>query len=130
MHRCRQAITLVELLVSISIIGILMGLLIPAVNSARESARNTQCKNNLRQLGLAMTNHFSARQVAPGYIDDYGTWTPGAGDPSDPSNTFARRHAKIASWAVSLFPYLDQQALHERWTEDRYPVLTNNNPVW
>jgi prepilin-type N-terminal cleavage/methylation domain-containing protein/prepilin-type processing-associated H-X9-DG protein len=59
--KCKHGFTLVELLVVIAIIGVLVGLLFPAIQRARESARSTQCKSNLRQIGLAMTRYLDQR---------------------------------------------------------------------
>ncbi len=64
-HRRSRAFTLVELLVVIAIIGILVLLLLPAVNAAREAARNTQCKNNIRQLALAVVSYEGAHRRFP-----------------------------------------------------------------
>lgn len=71
----RYGFTLIELLVAISIVGILMGLLIPAVNGARESARRTKCANHLRNLSLAAAQYEIGHRQYPGYLQNFGEWT-------------------------------------------------------
>ena len=97
----RKAFTLVELLVVIAIIGTLVGLLLPAVQAAREAARNNTCKNNLRQLSLALSTRETSLKNYPGYINKLGI----AG-----SDKMVR-----ASWVVSTFPYVEQVQLFEQW---------------
>ena len=98
----RSAFTLVELLVVIAIIGMLVGLLLPAVQQAREAARQMQCNNHLRQIGLACLNYESQHQTLPSAGWRY-SW---AGDPD-------RGFGKIqpGGWTFSILPYLEQNAL-------------------
>lgn len=98
----RHAFTLVELLVVIAIIGILVALLLPAVQAAREAARRTDCKSRLRQQGLAVAM----------YHDTKGHYPPGrAGSPRFPEGT--EQHA--VSWAFYLLPFVEEQALSDAW---------------
>ncbi|TWT78812.1 hypothetical protein CA13_02090 [Planctomycetes bacterium CA13] len=101
---CRRAFTLVELLVVIAIIGVLVGLLLPAVQSAREAARSMQCGNNLKQIGLAIHNYASAYNES--FPNNGYSW-PG-GYPSDYSP-----HAKI-------LPFLEQAQLQDLIDFDIY----------
>ena len=119
--RTRSAFTLVELLVVITIIGILAGLLLPAVNAAREAARRAQCSNNMRNLALAAIQHENQKNEFPGWAQNFGRFN-GAVDPADPGSTVVP-HAKTGTWAVALLPFLDAQPIFERWSEDRYPVV-------
>jgi len=92
-----RGFTLVELLVVIAIIGVLVGLLLPAVQAAREAARRAQCMNNVRQIGLALTNYESATQRFPsGWVDWRQTTKPG--------------------WSVSaaVLPYMEQSNVTNR----------------
>lgn len=99
-----RAFTLVELLVVVAIIGILISLLMPAVQSARESARRTQCMNNLKQLALAGQSHLTAQGVFPS-----GGW--GYRWVGDPDRGFGRNQP--GGWLYALLPYLDQQNLFD-----------------
>ena len=101
--RRRAAFTLIELLVVIAIIGVLIGLLLPAVQKVRESANRAQCQNNLRQMALACHNYHSTQQALPPgylatapYIDGATDTTPGWG------------------WAAFILPYIEQDNLYRQ----------------
>jgi len=99
--RAATGFTLVELLVVIAIIAVLIGLLLPAVQSAREAARRSTCTSNMRQLGLAVLNHENAKQVFPPEGVGYGWCTSASGGPGD-------RQILNMSGLVPLLPYLEQ----------------------
>ena len=92
-RRNRRGFTLVELLVVIGIIGILVGMIFPAVQAVRESARRTECKNNLRQIGVAIHNHESSKNEIP------------AARPAD----------RFLTWYIVLMPYIESNNAFERF---------------
>ncbi len=101
----RLGFTLVELLVVIAIIGILIALLLPAVQAAREAARRSQCTNNLKQLALAVHNYNDSHKVFPARMA--GT---GCGWGTSGANT---NRGRLAGW-IALFPYIEQTALFDQ----------------
>jgi prepilin-type processing-associated H-X9-DG protein/prepilin-type N-terminal cleavage/methylation domain-containing protein len=102
--------TLVELLVVIAIIGILIALLLPAVQAAREAARRTQCNNNLKQIGVGIHNYLNATRHLPPKCIQRSIQDPNTGGPG-PDNipyTPAALH-----WSYLILPYVEQDALYE-----------------
>jgi prepilin-type N-terminal cleavage/methylation domain-containing protein/prepilin-type processing-associated H-X9-DG protein len=97
MKRHSSAFTLVELLVVIAIIGILVSLLLPAVQAARESARRTQCVNNLKQIAIGLHNYESAFKTLP-YGNNYGTGSVRTAAPS---------------WTTMILPQIEQQNVYQ-----------------
>ena len=104
----RGAFTLVELLVVIAIIGVLVALLLPAIQAAREAARRTQCTNNLKNLGLGLLNYHDARKVFPAPATVY-----------DPNVEPLYGTRVFGSWIIDILPYIEQAPLHSTFKIDR-----------
>jgi prepilin-type N-terminal cleavage/methylation domain-containing protein/prepilin-type processing-associated H-X9-DG protein len=105
MRNRRKGFTLIELLVVIAIISVLVSLLLPAVQQAREAARRSQCRNNLKQMGIALHNyHDACRVFPPGYVDLNG----------NPNSTPDNDLGSGWGWATFLLPYMDQGPLYNQ----------------
>jgi len=100
-----KGFTLVELLVVIAIIGILVALLLPAIQAAREAARRAECSSNMKQIGIALHN----------YHDTYGVFPAGNITQGNCCGTLSR-----VNWAISLLPYMEQMALYEQYDMNLY----------
>jgi prepilin-type N-terminal cleavage/methylation domain-containing protein len=111
----RAAFTLVELLVVIAIIGILVALLLPAIQAAREAARRTECSNHLKQISLAMHN----------YHDVYNVLPPGSVHTAANTNPAS----SLTNWAIAILPYLEQSTLYQEYDQNRHNSHGVNLPV-
>lgn len=112
--RRQRGFTLIELLVVIAIIGVLVALLLPAVQQAREAARNSQCKNNLHEIGVALHNYHELHlQFPPGYIDQDGI----ANNNSGPN----------WAWSAMLLPVLDENPKYEALKVGERTLVANSD---
>ena len=100
MRHHRRGFTLIELLVVIAIIGVLIGLLLPAVQKVRESANRLACQNNLKQIGLAVHGYHGTQQKFP---------------PGSRNDRAAPLTAPRTTYLIELYPYLDQEPTYRRW---------------
>ena len=119
------AFTLVELLVVISMIGILIGMLLPAIQMARESARRAQCGNNLKQQGLAFHLFHEVHKRFPPAYESH----PQPGDPYGPPDPVTRDSAPGWAWGMLISPFLEEQSLLDQfqrklpcWHEENAPA--------
>lgn len=110
--KTRTGFTLVELLVVIAIIGILVGLLLPAVQQIREAARRTQCLNNLKQLGLALHSYEAAFKGFP-----EARWSPNGNSNHPIPPTVGAGNSSWKSWSVSILPFVEQQAVSDSFDQ-------------
>ena len=118
-----RGFTLVELLVVIAIIGILVALLLPAIQAAREAARRSQCSNNLRQIALGIVNYETANQEYPPGCEVYQNPTTGSPKYSPaPYNAFIDM---TRTWSIAILPYLESQQLEQSF-DTSLPI---SNPV-
>ncbi|QDV20510.1 hypothetical protein Pan153_51850 [Gimesia panareensis] len=114
-YRVRRGYTIIELLVVTAVISLLVALLLPAVQSARGSARRLQCLNNMRNvsLGLLQATDTANRFPACGY---YGDGTPGT-------------VGSFRSWVVDILPYIDQANIYNQWDFDEHYLKMTNGPL-
>ena len=128
--KTQSGFTLVELLVVIAIIGILIALLLPAVQSAREAARCIQCNNNLKQWGLGMQLYENNYKFFP-YGTISGSALLGSGD-SPGRNALANANvggpgaSRRQTWVIALWPYIEQQSLYDQYDFD-YNFFNDEN---
>ncbi|NQV27352.1 MAG: DUF1559 domain-containing protein [Rhodopirellula sp.] len=117
----QKGFTLIELLVVIAIIAILVSLLLPAVQQAREAARRSQCRNNLKQLGLSLHNYHDTHSVLPAGYYSFGT-TTGSGPAWANIDSVTWDAAPGWGWGTMILPFMDQAPLYEG--------LQIDSPLW
>ncbi|MCC7335225.1 MAG: DUF1559 domain-containing protein [Pirellulaceae bacterium] len=118
-HLKSSGFTLVELLVVIAIIGILVGLLLPAVQAAREASRRMQCSNNMKQFGLAMHNYHDVYKSFPNSFQFYGL------DGGIRPDSRARYDGTGMSWTVFILPFMEQGNIYNQF-DQRFDILDSD----
>ena len=111
----KRGFTLVELLVVIAIIGILVALLLPAIQAAREAARRSQCTNNIKNLAIGLHNYHDTRKRFPAGMD----W------PTDDPTFSGPWHVGVWGWSFHIFPYIEETGLHDLLAQQPNPTPPN-----
>lgn len=119
----KKGFTLVELLVVIAIIGVLIALLLPAVQAAREAARRIDCSNRMKQIGLAVHNYHDVNRVFPAGTSSTDAATFTSGWCSNGSSQTSR-----APWTVSILPFMEQGNLYDQFSLDERFTSSSNVP--
>jgi prepilin-type N-terminal cleavage/methylation domain-containing protein len=130
----RRAFTLIELLVVIAIIAVLVALLLPAVQQAREAARRSTCKNNFKQVGLAMHNYHESQKIFPPGMWWYGgnAYPNGNASATDWSGTPPNAPGPGfmgPSWLIAILPFVDQAPLWNQFNQNLSITNPINTPV-
>ena len=122
--------TLVELLVVIAIIGVLVALLLPAVQSARESARRTQCTNNLKQIALAYHNYHDTQNRFPAGCLALNSQSAGANNRSGTAEAEGGFYDGMWGWPVAIMPFMEASNTADAFDTNSLPYVKERSDVW
>src|SRR5437588_4463831 len=127
--RIRRAFTLVELLVVIAIIGVLVALLLPAVQAAREAARRSQCSNNLKQLALAYHNYHDTNLQFPAGNIALNAWSIGADHISGTAELNGGCYNGMWGWPIAILPFVEGGNLADQFDFAHRPYVSELSDV-